>query len=96
MSSKVFIPQIINNDILNPYTDGIEIADSPEFAQNLLIYLESNQPLSSCHYCLGSVGKLFAHEQKPRATWPHQNLTTEDAIDMEYLPLLEKNPQADN
>ena len=92
---SAFIPQIINNDLLKPYADGIEIVDSPEFAKDLLTYLESNEPLSSCHYCLGSVGKLFAHEQKPRATWrSHQNATTEDKIDMEYLTVLEKNPQA--
>jgi hypothetical protein len=53
-----------NNNFLKPDADRIRITDSPEFAKDLLPYLESTEPLSSCYYCLGSLGKLFAHEQK--------------------------------
>lgn len=89
------IPKSINNDFLKPDADRIRITDSPEFAKDLLAYLESTEPLSSCYYCLGSVGKLFAHEQKSRTTWrSHQQVPTEELIDMEYLAISEKNLHA--
>ena len=92
---SLFLPKVINNDFLKPYNDGIKITDSPEFAKDLLTYLESTKPLSSCYYCLGNVGKLFAHEQKPHAKWRQQQAAaTEELIDMDYLARSEKNPHA--
>ena len=80
---------------MKPYKDGIKITDSSEFSNDLLAYLNSSDPLSSCYHCLGSVGKLFAHEQQERKTWRlQQQYPTEEIIDMEYLNILEKYPDA--
>lgn len=91
---SLFLPKIINKERMSPYKDGIKITDSNEFAQNLLAYLKSSEPLSSCNYCLGSVGKLFTHEQKPRIAWQEQQqFSTEELIDLGYLAASEVNPQ---
>lgn len=89
---SLFIPKLINNDILeHPTIDGIKITDSPTFAGDLLAYLESPEPLASCYHCLGSVGKSFAHEQVSRRMWrDRQRYSTEELIDMEYLAALEE------
>lgn len=92
---SLFIPKAINNDILQPNKDGIKIIDSPEFTKDLLAYLESTEPLTSCYHCLGNVGKLFVHEQQSRNTWRmQQQYPTEELVDMQYLACLEKNLQA--
>lgn len=92
---SLFLSKLINNDFLKPHNDGIRITDDPEFAKDLLAYLESTEPLSSCNYCLGNVGKLFAHEQKPHAAWRlQQAASTEQLIDLAYLAKLEKKPHA--
>ncbi len=92
---SLFLPKVINNDFLKPHNDGIKITDYSEFAKDLFAYLESTEPLSSCYYCLGNVGKLFAHEQKPHATWRlRQAASTEELIDLKYLARLEKNAHA--
>lgn len=94
---SLFLPKVINNDILLPNKDGVKITDSKEFYKKLLVYLESTEPLSACYNCLGSVGKLFAHEQKKPNTWrSQQQYITEELIDMEYLAILEENPDANN
>lgn len=94
---SLFLPKVIKNDILKPLTDGIKITDSPEFAEDLLAYLNSPEPLLSCHNCLGSVGKLFGHEQKPHTTWRlQQQYSTEELIDMDYLARSEENPKVNN
>ena len=89
---SLFIPKLVNNDILaHPTIDGIKITDSPTFAGDLLAYLESPEPLASCYHCLGSVGKLFAHEQVSRRMWRlPQHYSTEELIDLEYLAALEE------
>lgn len=87
---SLFLPKIINNDL--NYQNKIKITDSPEFAENLLTYLNATEPLSSCYHCLGSVGKLFAHEQKPHSTWRSpQKHTTEELIDLNYLAISESS-----
>ena len=92
---SLFIPKIINNDMVKLYQDGIKITDSPEFANDLLSYLGSGEPLGSCHHCLGSVGKVFAHEQRKRKEWRlQQQFSTEELIDREYLAILENTPDA--
>ncbi|MBV9385887.1 MAG: radical SAM protein [Chroococcidiopsidaceae cyanobacterium CP_BM_ER_R8_30] len=90
-----FIPRVITNCVVKPYQNGVKIIDSPKFAKDLLTYLESSEPLEACSHCLGSVGKLFSHEQKERKTWrSQQQFSTEELIDMEYLTTLENNPIA--
>lgn len=94
---SLFLPSVINNDILKPNENGIKITDSPQFAQDLIAYLNSTEPLKSCYHCLGSVGKLFAHEQIPRSLWRSpQQYSTEELIDREYLAISQSNPKANN
>ncbi|MBV8884212.1 MAG: 4Fe-4S cluster-binding domain-containing protein [Chroococcidiopsidaceae cyanobacterium CP_BM_RX_35] len=90
-----FIPKVVTNSVVKLYQNGIKIVDSPEFANDLLTYLESPEPLGACYHCLGSVGRLFPHEQKERKTWRiQQQPSTEELIDKEYLATLEDNPNA--
>lgn len=92
-----FLPKEMNNEILKLSKNGIQITDSTEFAENLLAYLNSPEALLSCHHCLGSVGKLFAHEQIPRSQWrSRQQHPTEELIDLDYLAISESNPNANN
>jgi hypothetical protein len=44
--------------------DGISL-DGPELRQRLTRYLESDEPLGSCRYCLGASGGFEAHRQVP-------------------------------
>lgn len=88
---SIFLSRFLpNNPSSKPTVDGIKIEDSPNFAQNLLAYLESPTPLASCKYCLGTVGKLFPHEQISRKHWrePQQH-PIEELVDLEYLSRLE-------
>ncbi len=94
---SLFLPRVIKNDILKPNINGIKITDSPQFAHDLLAYLNATEPLKSCYHCLGSVGKLFAHEQIPRSQWrSRQQYSTEELIDRECLASSELDPKADN
>lgn len=92
---SLILPRVINNEILNPERNGIQIVDSTKFATDLLTYLNATEPLKSCYNCLGSVGKLFTHEQIPRSQWRSpQQYSTEELIDREYLAISELNPNA--
>lgn len=94
---SLFLPQAINNDTLKYSQDRIKITDRPHFLNDLLAYLECSKPLTSCNHCLGSVGNLFKHEQKNRQTWRlYQQHTIEEMIDMDYLTILEKEPDSDD
>jgi organic radical activating enzyme len=88
---SLFLPQLLGPDKLGqPAADGLKIDDSPTFAQDLLDYLESPEPLASCHHCLGSIGQLFPHEQVLRSQWRQfQQAETEALIDLEFLDALE-------
>lgn len=71
--------------------NGVEISEAPAFAERLLAYLESRDPLSACRFCLGSAGRLFSHELVPRARWAaHQSHSTEQLLDPEHLSRLER------
>lgn len=90
------LPSYLSGAGLRAGTDGILIEDVPELKRRLLDYLEAAEPLASCRHCLGSVGKLFPHEEVRRAEWREpQNLRTEDLLDREHLTLLEADPDAD-
>jgi hypothetical protein len=85
-----FLPTKLGGSKLRVEDNGIKIEDTAEFGQRLLNYLESQAQLPACRYCLGSVGKLFQHEQVSRKHWAeYQQRRTEDLIDIEYLELLE-------
>ncbi|MDQ1353409.1 MAG: hypothetical protein QG657_3715 [Acidobacteriota bacterium] len=94
-----FIPLKSQNiEISDPTVDGVKIIDVPDLREKLLQYLESPNPLNSCKYCLGSVGKLFPHETIPRKHWHTlHEFSTEQLIDMKQLDVLENiSPDADN
>lgn len=94
---SLFLPKVINKNILKDAQDGIKISNSSEFGEELLAYLNATEPLKSCYHCLGSVGKLFPHEQIARSQWrSQQQYSTEELIDREYLAISESNPKANN
>jgi hypothetical protein len=70
--------------------DAVKIEKSPRLATKLLAYLCSPEPLDACRRCLGSAGKLFAHEELPRRDWREpQRHTTEELVDLQFLEVLE-------
>jgi hypothetical protein len=90
---SVMLPLALDAPHLPPHQDGLKIEDIPSFAQTLLEYLSSAQPLHACRYCLGSVGKLFEHQQISRKSWRDpQRRTTEELLDREFLEVLEEKP----
>lgn len=96
---SIFLPRFLfKDDWEHPFIDGIKIVDSTTFLSDLLAYLESSEPLKSCKYCLGSVGKLFPYEEVSRRKWRQlQNKPSEKLIDIRYLNLLENvDADADN
>lgn len=96
---SIFLPRLrTEDDFADPFIDGIKIKDSPTFGKDLLAYLKSPEPLASCKYCLGSVGKLFPNEQVSRREWRKpQERPTEELIDIVYLKILEDvDADADN
>jgi organic radical activating enzyme len=92
---SAFLPSIINQPgSRDSSPDGLRITDSPDFAKQLLEFLESPEPLLACGNCLGSVGRLFTHCQMPRSLWRAQQQDhTEELVDWDHLDALERNPQ---
>lgn len=77
--------------------NGLKISADVGFGQQLLEYLEREHPLPACRRCLGSVGRIFDHEQIPRTSWRQfQQHRTEELIDWNHLEQLEANPDAHN
>ncbi len=46
--------------------DGVPL-DAPELLSRVLSYLEQEEPLATCRYCLGASGPMLPHAQVPRA-----------------------------
>ncbi|MGH3838590.1 MAG: hypothetical protein ACRDSF_23285 [Pseudonocardiaceae bacterium] len=93
LPANLFLPTVLaETDPATP-VDGLPVQDDPGFVQRLLDFLESDQPLWSCTYCLGSVGRVFPHAQAPRREWRAvQSRPTEELMDWTHLTLLENNP----
>ncbi len=71
------------------FDDGIKVEDSDTFRMSLIDYLSAKNPLKACHFCAGSVGKPFPHEQTPRRFWlRHQENKSEDVVDFNALKIL--------
>jgi Radical SAM superfamily/4Fe-4S single cluster domain len=47
----------------NRTTDGVPLHDNPHLGAQLEAYLRSEEPLSACTYCLGTVGITRPHHQ---------------------------------
>ena len=92
-----YLPLFINNPKLTNCHDGIKIKESHDFVKQLIFFFENPDPLSSCSFCLGSVGKIIQHEQIPRSTWRnYQMKPSEDMVDWAFLKRLEVDPDAYN
>lgn len=90
---SLFLPTVLAETDRATPVDGLPVQDDPGFVQRLLDFLESDQPLWSCTYCLGSVGRVFPHAQIQRREWRAvQSRPTEELMDWTHLALLESNP----
>ncbi|HEV8562948.1 MAG TPA: radical SAM protein [Actinophytocola sp.] len=66
--------------------DGLVLTDDAGTGANLLTYLNSEEPLYACRFCLGTVGLAFPHQQVRRREWrTPQQKPTEDLVDYAYL-----------
>lgn len=90
-----FLPRVLR-DNARPWTaDGIEIVDAPQFRARLFDYLNSGRPLHACRQCLGTSGRLIAHQQESRRQWmAPQRAETETLVDHARLDELERHPDA--
>jgi GTP 3',8-cyclase len=87
----VFIPFVYQDRFdFSRGEDSVKIKEDILFVQELAAYLSSDQPLQTCRYCLGSVGKRFIPKQVPRR--PTSRMTTsEELIDWKRLEKLTGN-----
>lgn len=93
---SVFIPALLLPDA-EKAVDGLKIHSGPTFGEELLDFLENPDPLRSCQFCLGSVGRKFDHSQVSRSGWrQRQKLSTEKLLDQQFLEQLEEDPDAHN
>lgn len=65
--------------------------------EDVLYFLENNNPIESCAKCLGAVGNIFEHEQVHKESWlqclPRD---PEAGVDYEFMDKLEINAIDDN
>jgi len=88
---SLFLPASLHG--LAGATEGLEVLDSPQFLSELLTFLESDEPLAACRFCLGSVGELFQNQQLRRTAWREpQQVSSEALLDWPHLVDLETNP----
>jgi hypothetical protein len=69
--------------------DGLKIAPSSTFADDLWRFLHSQEPLAACRHCLGSVGRAVPHVQEPRGSLRPPR-STEELLDWRRLEKLER------
>lgn len=63
----------------------------------LLNFLENNEPIKACSYCLGSIGKSFKHQQLHKSKWESALPDNpDDAIDCKYANKLLKDAHFTN
>ena len=92
---SAFIPRyLLGKSGSEAACDGFEITQAEDSRENLMEFLSAESPLHSCRYCLGSVGKRFAHEQEPRGL-QRPPRTTEELVDWQYLERLEESDSLD-
>lgn len=90
-SPSSYLPRVIHSHLLpHPLVDGLKVNASPGFDRRLWRFLTSPAPLSSCHHCLGSIGKSMAWEPRQRKTWrAAQACPTESLVNWSLLETLE-------
>jgi cyclic pyranopterin phosphate synthase len=88
---SAFIPRYLHSSPWpNVAIDGLKIEHSGTFVDDLLSFLSRETPLESCRYCLGTVGKRFAHTQESRSV-SRALRPTEELVDWGHLEELEKS-----
>ena len=86
-SQSIYVPSLVDNS----FSEGIKITDHAGFRDALLEFLNSQNPLQSCQYCVGTAGRKQHHQLLPRKEWlPDLDEPVENIIDWQ---LLEKNLQ---
>lgn len=83
---SVFIPRFLQGK--SGTNDGLKLANSETFGNDLLSFLLAKDPLESCRYCLGTVGKQLPHMEVSSRISPTPR-PTEDLVDWKYLEKLE-------
>jgi cyclic pyranopterin phosphate synthase len=83
---SIYISQVVNDSDLSQTSDGFRIEDSVDFKCELYRFLNSKNPLKSCRYCLGNIGKFRTHKTVERGDWLslHRD-PTEELVDFERL-----------
>jgi organic radical activating enzyme len=74
------IPGRLPQATWNPAEDGVKLEDIPTLFARLKRYLDDTTPLNACQHCLGTVGKLFVHQQTARTKW-RQHMPPENLLD---------------
>ena len=89
-SQAVFIPLAFGDRFnFSNIQDCVKIQDSKTFVEELTQYLTTEEPLTACRFCLGSVGKQFVPDQISRHG-EDQCVSIENLIDWKHLEKLEK------
>jgi len=63
---SAYLPVLLGDESL---AQGLPLNDEPDFARQLLEFLNDPQPLAACRHCLGTVGRRHPHRQLPRSEW---------------------------
>ncbi|GHE70211.1 hypothetical protein GCM10018785_43390 [Streptomyces longispororuber] len=92
---SVFMPRQLRTGGWDTRVDGIEIDDGPEFLDRLHRFLTRDRPLKACRNCLGSVGRLHPHEERPRTGWQVTE-PLEDLVDRPFLDICKDDITADD
>lgn len=71
---------------------GIKVEDKKNFSKTLYDYIQSEEPIKACNYCLGCVGKLFQIKQLDRKNYINTVPEKFDnLIDAQFLEELDIN-----
>lgn len=88
----IYAPQIPGTRATHDFTeDGVPLDKKEGLFGKLYDYLDSDEPLKACGYCLGTVGKMRPHQfVKPEEWAAYHDVPAEELIDYERLEELEK------
>lgn len=64
--------------------DGIPLDGAPDMLDRLVSYLDSDDPLKACAFCLGSSGSNFPHEQLALSGKTNDQILSRDLIADEF------------
>lgn len=89
---SLFIPKGVHGVTWSLDSDRFPIRSSVRFRDELLEFLQREEPMEACFMCLGSAGKIFSHTiGKRNEIHPEP---TEDLLDLAHLETLIENPSA--